>query len=85
MRDGTRLAFNGSGSVSSSASVTGHSQAPAAATSHPGLVDQEGDRPFGMLPREARRRIKAAAIGSNDFGMPLDRKPCLYVAGDRST
>jgi hypothetical protein len=26
-----------------------------------------------MLPREARRRIEPAAIGSNDFGMPPDR------------
>jgi len=49
------------------------------------LVDQEGDRSFGMLPREARRRIKAAAIGSNDFGIPPDRNPCLYVAADRPT
>src|SRR6516165_12726218 len=48
-------------------------QAPAAAASHPWLVDQEGDRPFGMLPREARRRIKAAAIGSNDFGVLPNR------------
>jgi hypothetical protein len=37
-----------------------------------GLVDQEGDRPFSMISREALRRIKAAAIGSNDFGMPPD-------------
>ena len=50
-----------------------------------GLVDQEGDRPFSMISREALRRIKAAAIGSNDFGMPPDCKPCLYIAGDRPT
>jgi hypothetical protein len=50
-----------------------------------GLVDQEGDRPFSMLSREALRRIEAAPIGSNDFGMPPDRKPGLYVAGDRPT
>ena len=50
-----------------------------------GLVDQEGDRPFSMLPREALRRIEAAAIGLDDFGMPPDRKPCLYVVEDRST
>ena len=85
MRDGTRLAFNGSGSVSSSASVTGHSSGAGSGDKPSRLVDQEGDRPFGMLPREARRRIKAAAIGSNDFAMPPDRKPCRYVAGDRPT
>ena len=50
-----------------------------------GLVDQEGDRPFSMLSREALRRIEAVPIGSNDFGMPPDRKPGLYVAGDRPT
>jgi hypothetical protein len=48
-----------------------------------GLVDQEGDKPFSIVPREARRRIEAAAIGSNDLGMAPDRKPCLYVARDR--
>jgi hypothetical protein len=50
-----------------------------------GLVDQERDRPFGMLPRETLRRIKGAAIGADDFGMPSDRKPCLYVVEDRPT
>jgi hypothetical protein len=36
-------------------------------------------------------RVKPAAgsqlrpLGSNDFGMPSDRKPCRYVAGDRPT